>query len=97
MKSEENKYHHSFVESNFLKNDTNELIHKTETDIQISKNKLRLPKGKYVGGRGKSGAWDEHIHTTTYKMDNQQQLTIYYRELCSILCDNLYEKRILKK
>ena len=33
-----------------LKNDTNELIYKTETDSQTQKPDLRLPKGK--GGEG---------------------------------------------
>ena len=34
-----------------LKNDTNELIYKTETDIQTEKTNLWLPKGKCQGGR----------------------------------------------
>ena len=34
-----------------LKNDTNELVYKTETDSQIQKTNLWLPNGK--GGRGK--------------------------------------------
>ena len=38
------------LESNFFKNDTNELIYKTETDLQISKTNLWLPKGKLRGG-----------------------------------------------
>ena len=29
-----------------------------------------LPKGKQ-GGRDKLGVWNEHIHTTVYKIDNQ--------------------------
>ena len=29
-----------------------------------------------VGGRVKSGAWDEHTHTTIYKTDNQQRPTV---------------------
>ena len=36
----------SYVESNFLKNDTNELLDKTETDLQMLKTNLWLPKGK---------------------------------------------------
>ena len=35
----------------------NELIYDTETDSQISKTKLWLPKGKRGGG-DKLGAWD---------------------------------------
>ena len=38
--------YHSYVESN-LKNDTNELIYKTETDLPMLKTNLRLPKGKH--------------------------------------------------
>ena len=34
-----------------FKNDTNELIYKIETDTQILKTNLRLPKGKR-GGEG---------------------------------------------
>ena len=41
--------YHLHVESNF-KNDTNELIYKTETDLQILKTNLWLPKGKCVCG-----------------------------------------------
>ena len=40
-----------------LRNDTNELIYKTETDSQRQKTNLRLPKGK-GGGRDKLGGWD---------------------------------------
>ena len=38
------RYYHLHVESN--KNDTKEFIYKTETDAQISKSNLWLPKGK---------------------------------------------------
>ena len=33
----------------FFKNNTNELIYKTETDLQISKTNLWLPKRKHRG------------------------------------------------
>ena len=29
-----------------------------------------------VGGRDKSGAWDEHMHITIHKIDNQQGPTV---------------------
>ena len=51
-----------------LNNDINELIYKTETYSQILKTHLRLPKGKHGGGREKLGAWDQHTHTTIYKI-----------------------------
>ena len=41
----------------FLKNDTNELIYKTETDSETLKTNSWLPKGK-GWGRDKLGVWD---------------------------------------
>ena len=39
------------------------------TDI---KNRLMVTKGEtWGGGRDKSGAWEEHTHTTISKTDNQ--------------------------
>ena len=55
-----------------FKNDTNELIHKIGTDLEILKSNLWLPKGKHGGGRDKSGTWDEYTHTTIYKIHNLQ-------------------------
>ena len=49
---------------------------------------------KREGGRDKLGVWDYHIHTTTYKIGNQQGPTVYHGELYSIFCINLYNKRI---
>ena len=46
-----------------LKNDTNELIYKTETDLQILKTNLRLPKGKHGGGGGINQEFGMNIHT----------------------------------
>ena len=46
------------MESNFV-NDTNELIYKTKTDSQTSKNKLSVTKGEIWGWeRQKLGVWD---------------------------------------
>ena len=47
---------------------TNELIYKTETELQMQKTNLWLPGGK--GGRDKLGDWDGFIHTTIYKINN---------------------------
>ena len=46
-------------------NDTNELIYKTETDLQTSKMNLWLPKGKYSGG-GINQEFGINIHTLLY-------------------------------
>ena len=50
-----------------LKNDTSEPIYKTETDLQILKF-YGYQRGNM--GRGKSGTWDEYMHTTIYKINN---------------------------
>ena len=49
------------MKSNF-KNGTNELIYKTETDLQVSKTNLWLPKGKCSGG-GINQELGVNIHT----------------------------------
>ena len=41
-----------------LKNDTNDVIYKTEKDSPILKTNLWLPKGKRRTGRDKLGVWD---------------------------------------
>ena len=35
-----------------------------------------VTKGETWPGGDKSGAWDEHIHTTVFKVDNQQGSTV---------------------
>ena len=68
--TEKEKYHMiSLIFLWNLKKDANELIYKTEIDLQILKTNLWLPKGK-CWERAKAGAWDEHMHTTVYKIDN---------------------------
>ena len=54
----------------FLKNDTIELLYKTEIEPQTENTNLCLLKEK--GKRDKLGVWNYHIHATIYKMDNQQ-------------------------
>ena len=49
--TEKDKYHMISFICGILKNDTNELIYKTEIDSQIQKTNLWLPKGK-GGGEG---------------------------------------------
>ena len=40
------------------KNDTKELIHKTEMDSKILKSNLMVTKRKMLGRRDKMGGWD---------------------------------------
>ena len=44
-----NTWYHLYVESN-KKDDTNELIYKTETDSQSFENKHMVTKGERIGG-----------------------------------------------
>ena len=46
-----------------IKNDINELIYKTETDLTDIENKLWLPKGKCVAGEGINQELGMNIHT----------------------------------
>ena len=48
-KSDKDKYHDITSLWNLIKNDTDELIYKTETDSQMLKSNLWLPKGKRGG------------------------------------------------
>ena len=45
IQTKANIIYYTYVESNFF-NDTNEFVCKTETDLQISRASLWLPKGK---------------------------------------------------
>jgi len=72
-------------------------LHAAVRTNQVSKTNLRLPKGKSGEGREKLGVWNEHIHTTIYKIDHQQRPTVYCRELYSVLCNNLCGERTWKE
>ena len=57
--TEEDKYHMMSLMWNLIfKNDTNELIYKTETDLQMLKTNLWLPMRKHGEARDKLGIWD---------------------------------------
>ena len=55
---------------NLKKNDTNELIYKTEIDSQTWWTDLWLWGRK--GRRDIFGVWDWHVYTAIYKIYNQQ-------------------------
>ena len=63
MKSVKDKYHMIALLCGIVKNDTKELIYKTEIA-----NKLVVTKGE-GGRRDKLGVWDEQIHTTLRKIN----------------------------
>ena len=50
----------------------NLLTKQKETDLE---NKLMIAGGKNRG-RDSQGNWDGHVHTTLFKMDNQQGTTV---------------------
>ena len=75
---------------NLKKNDTNELITEQKQTHRFRKQTYGYQRGKV--GRGINQEFGTNIHTTTYKIDNQQGPTVQHRELCLIFWDNLYEK-----
>ena len=60
---------------NLKRNDTNELIYKTDSQTQRT-NLWLLGGGGRMGERDSQGVWDGHVHTATFKMNNQQGLII---------------------
>ena len=40
--------------------------------------------GRGTGERNSQVIWDGHVHTATFKMDNQQGPTVQHIELCSV-------------
>ena len=53
------------------------LFTKQKQTYRYKKQTSWLRKGKCgLGGRDKSGPWDEHTPTTIYKTDNQQGPTV---------------------
>ena len=69
------------------KNNTNELIYKTETDSQTQKT-YGSHRGK-GGGRNTLGFQDLQIQTTIYKIDKQKGITVQHRELDSAFLNNI--------
>ena len=55
-----------------LEMDKNDLIYKTEVDSQTQKTTYGYQR---EWGREKLGVWNEHIHTTIYKIDKQKGTT----------------------
>ena len=70
-----------------LKNRTNELTYKIDTESQTQKTNLWLPKGRE--GSDKLAAQDQQRHTIIYEIDEQQGPTVVHRELYSISYNNL--------
>ena len=63
----------------------NSQIRNRLTDLE---NELTIAGGRRRG-RDSKGVWDGHVHSGTFKMDNQQGHTVQQRELCSMLCGSL--------
>ena len=79
-----------------LKNDTNKLIYKTETNLHTLKTNLWLPKEK--GGReGWIESRDWHMHTIVYGMDSQREPAVQHREFYSKFCSNYMGKEYEKE
>ena len=42
-----------------------------------------------MGGRDSYGVWDGHVHTTMFKMQNQQEPTVQHKNSCLRSFDSL--------
>ena len=47
-------------------------------------------------GRDSWGVWDGYEHTAIFKIDNQQGLTVWHMEFCSLLKQSKQEKNLKK-
>ena len=81
---------------NLERNDANELIHKTETDLQ-TREWICDHAGWEGGQRDSYRVWYQCVHIAIFKMGKQQGPIVYYKELCSILCNNQMGKEFLKE
>ena len=81
MKSVKDKYHMIYVE-------TKKMMQMYETERDSQTQKLMVSK-KERWGRHQLEIWDEQIHTTVYKLDNQSRPIGEHRELSSASCNNL--------
>ena len=91
-KSDKEKYYNIPSMQNLKRNYTNELYN-TDTDSEAQRKNLQLLGGR-MGGKNSQGFGDQHVHTSIFKMDNQQGPTVQHRELCSQLYSNLDEKGV---
>jgi len=85
----------SLIWNLIFKNDANELISKTEPDLQKSKTNMVTKGETWETGGINPEVWiNIHILLSIYMVDNQQGPHVWHRELYSIFCDTLYENRI---
>ena len=47
-----------------------------------------------MGGRGSQRVWDGRVHTTIFKIDDQEGRVVEHRELCSMLCGSLHGRGV---
>ena len=65
------------------------LFTRQEQTRRHRKSSYGYQRGQREGGEDRLRVWDEHIHTTIYKIDKQQGPIVQHRELYSISCNNL--------
>ena len=68
------------VEDSFVKEFTRDTAVPKGVQGWAGGNKTEKLHGK-LGGSDRLGVWDRHVHTATFKIDNQQGPTVQHREL----------------
>ena len=81
---EKNEYHDIGYMQNLKKNDTNELIYKTEKIHRLKEHTYGYHRGR-EWGRDRLWVWDWPVYTAIFKIDNQQGPIITQGTLLNIL------------
>ena len=74
------------------RNDTNELTEQKQTHWLREQGYSCCREGW-----GEEIGWDGHVHSTIFKMDNQQGPFVLHMELCSMLCGSLDGKGVWRR
>ena len=69
VKSVRRDRHHDITSTWNLKNNTGEIIYKTETDSQTQETNCVYKREKRKGAR--LGGWDQQVHSAVYKTNNK--------------------------
>lgn len=70
---------------NLKRNDTRELIYRTETDSQTQEDESRVVRREGRGEGGVGEVRDGQVHTAAFKTDNQQRPPVTLSTLLNVM------------